>query len=204
MEIAPQQAAPLVLASRSQTRRRILEGLGLRFEAIPADLPETALLAELNAAGLSIPSQAMILAATKAQVVASRAPREAVIIGSDQILDFDGAALETPVNPEAARDRLRMLRGKRHDLVAAVALVHRGRMAGQAFERVAIWMRDYSDAELDAYFDLAPPADLETVGAYAFESLGARLIERVEGDWFAALGMPVWPLLRRLRALSTE
>ena len=205
MYIQKNQSLRLILASRSESRRRILADAGLAFEQAPADLDETAMLAELENSGLSIPSRALVLSASKAQAVAARIKDpDAVYIGSDQILELDGAALEGPRSKEEAAERLRMLKGRSHDLVAGVALVKGGRMAGQTYRRVTVRMRDFSTEELETYLEQASAAALSTVGAYELEGLGALLIDEIEGDWHAALGMPLWPLLRLLRKLSPE
>ena len=181
----------------------MLEGAGVVFEALPADLDETARLEELAARGAPIEERAMALAEAKAWAVAGRIDDpEAVVIGSDQILDLDGAALESPRNRDEAAERLRILAGRRHDLVAGLAVIHRGELAARTAERVAVHMRAYSREEIASYLEQAPEAALHTVGAYELEGIGARLLDRLEGDWFSALGMPLWPLLATLRRIE--
>lgn len=190
----------LILASRSSVRARILADAGLAFEAVPAVLNETALLADLAAEGLDNAAKARRLAEAKALAVSGReAHCDALVIGADQILDLHGAAFEAPVSKAEARERLLKLRGRRHRLLSGVALARGGAVIGAAAEAVTIEMRRYSEAELDRYLALASESDLETVGGYALEARGAVLVERIDGDWFSALGLPLFPLLEMLR-----
>ena len=123
----------------------------------------------------------------------------ALVVGADQILDSGGYWFEKPADAEAARAQLKALRGKRHTLVSAAAVVRNGSVVWRATDRAHLTMRDFSDEFLDAYIVTAGAELLQSVGAYRLEGLGAQLFERVEGDFFTILGLPLLPLLGFLR-----
>ncbi|MEL6978220.1 MAG: nucleoside triphosphate pyrophosphatase [Pseudomonadota bacterium] len=203
MRVAAQQALDLTLASRSPVRRRLLKAAGLRFDIAPAALDETALLTELEMVrpALSFEARATALARAKAKAVSARLPDQ-IVIGADQILEFEGEAYEAPDGRAEAAARLKALRGKSHRLISGVAVVRAGEVLGAEAQGVSVVMRAFDDQELQAYLDQAGEEVFGTVGAYALEELGARLVERIDGDWFAALGLPLWPLLRMLEPLE--
>lgn len=163
------------------------------------------MLNELAARKVPMERRAIALSEAKAKKVALELDDpKAVVIGSDQILDLDGAALEAPGSRDEARERLLLLRGRRHDLVCGAAVFLGATLVESVATRVAAHVRDFSDEELDIYLQSVPEAALHTVGAYALEGLGARLIDRLEGDWFAALGLPLWPVLGILRRIADK
>jgi len=191
-------APPLVLASASSTRRRLLAESGVVVCVDPASIPETEMIAASRAKGASAGDCAGFLAEAKAAEVSARHPR-AFVIGADQMLDCEGDWLEKPHDLGAARAQLARLRGRTHRLFSAVAVLRDGRRLWSALDRAALTMRPFSDAFLDDYLARTGDDALHSVGAYRLEGLGAQLFERIEGDFFTILGLPLLPLLGFLR-----
>lgn len=189
---------PLVLASASATRLRLLAEAGVAAIAEPADIAESEIIASLRAEGALAGECAAALAEAKASRVSARHPG-ALVIGADQILDCEGEWLEKPRDLDAARAQLRRLRGKPHALLSAVAAVRDGGRLWHALDRAELLMRPFGDAFLDDYLARTGSEVLHSVGAYRLEGLGAQLFERVEGDFFTILGLPLLPLLGFLR-----
>ena len=189
---------PLVLASASAARRRLLEVAGLTFATRPAAVDEMEVKRSARAEGTSAEDAAMLLAALKAERVAAREPN-AIVIGADQILVCDGAWFDKPEHIDAARKQLRVLRGKSHVLSTAIVCQRGGQRLWQHLARPRLVMRAVSDAFLDAYLAAEGTAVTSSVGAYRVEGLGIHLFERIEGEHAAVLGLPMLPLLGFLR-----
>ncbi len=188
----------LVLASASSARRAVLEGAGLRFEALPAAVDEAAIKEAAQAEGIPPADAAIMLAEAKAERIARRHP-DALVIGCDQLLVCEGTWFDKPADVEAARGHLLALRGRRHELVTAV-LCHRG--GQRIWQHVAVprlTMRAFSDAFLDAYLIAEGERVTQSVGAYRLEGPGVQLFTRVEGEHAAVLGLPLLALLEFLR-----
>jgi septum formation protein len=186
------RAAPLVLASKSKVRRTLLEAAGIPVEIDPADIDERA--AEAPHAGASPEKIALLLAHDKALAVARRRPGS-LVLGADQTLALGNHRFSKPATISAAREQLASLSGKTHALHAGVAVVRDGKIL---FETVAIahlTMRALSNTALDAYLSAAGERILSSVGAYQLEGLGVHLFEKIEGDHFTILGLPLLPLL---------
>jgi septum formation protein len=187
---------PLVLASQSKARQTLLANAGIAFESEPAEIDERAVQAS---SGLVAPGDiASLLAREKAGFVSARRP-DHYVIGADQTLALGARIFNKPAGRAQAADQLRALAGHRHELHAAVAVARDGKIL---FEHVAIarmTMRQLGDTEIDAYLNEAGAAVTSSVGAYQFEGLGVHLFEKIEGDHFTILGLPLLPLLAFLR-----
>jgi len=186
----------LVLASQSPARNALLRATGLRFEASPAPIDERALEAELL--GKSPAAVAQRLAEAKALVVARSRPG-ASVVGADQVLALDGELLHKPADMSAARQQLERLKGRTHQLHCGVALARDGELLWSDVYGARLTMRDFTPAERDDVLALEGEAALASVGAYRLEGPSVRLFERVEGDYFTILGLPLLPLLAALR-----
>lgn len=188
----------LLLASRSETRRHMLEAAGVTFEAVSAPLNEEESKAGLEVAGFDPRDMAEMLAELKAKSVAA-APGE-LVIGADQVLELDdGTMLSKPGSREEALAQLRTMSGGTHYLHSAAVAVEGGERVWGQTETVAMDVRNLSDTFLEAYLDSEYEAVRHNVGAYRIEGMGAQLFEEVAGSHFAILGLPLLPLLAYLR-----
>ena len=189
-------AVTLLLASKSGTRRAMLEAAEVPFEFVDAAFDEEAAkerLGSLSGAGL-----AAALAEGKARAVTAAAGD--LVLGSDQTLERDnGSLLSKPSSREDAFAQLKALSGRTHALHSAASIVENGVPAWQHVETVRLTMRSLSDAFIESYLDREYEAIRWSVGGYRIEGLGAQLFERIEGSHFAILGLPLLPLLAYLR-----
>jgi len=191
--LAPQ---PLVLASKSDVRGKILAAAGLRFEIRPAQIDERAV--EAQAGPLHAAAAARLLARKKAESVAASQPGR-LVLGADQTLARGNKRFSKPANRAEAAEQLRDLRGRTHELNSALALVRDGAVLFEHVDSARLTMRNFSDAFLNDYLDMAGGAALASVGGYQLEGVGVHLFERVDGDYFTILGLPLLPLLAFLR-----
>jgi septum formation protein len=187
----------LVLASASAARRQILAAAGLAFEVETPRLDEKAAKASLRDQGLQPRNQALRLAELKALSVA-RASAD-LVIGADQMLALAGEVFDKPNDAGEAREHLLRLRGNTHELITAAVIAREGVVVWRHVDRPQLTMRAFSEAFLDLYLQRAGEVVLRSVGGYQLEGLGAQLFERVEGDYFSVLGLPLLPLLAFLR-----
>ncbi len=187
---------PLVLASKSDVRGKMLAAIGLRFEIRPAQIDERAV--EAKAGTTDAAAVARLLARAKADAVA-RSVTGRLVLGADQTLARDAKRFSKPANRAEAAEQLRALRGRTHELYSALALVRDGAMLFDCVASARLTMRYISDRFLDDYLDMAGAAALASVGAYQLEGIGIHLFERVDGDYFTILGLPLLPLLNFLR-----
>jgi septum formation protein len=186
----------LVLASKSAARRAMLEGAGVTFSVHVADVDEDAVKAvhdPADAAGLAVE-----LARVKALAVSRHDP-DAWVLGADQTLAFDGGLISKARSLEEARARLSTMRGKPHALHSGAALAHNGQIVWSGVDTALMRVRAFSDAFLDAYLDREGESLLSSVGSYKLEGMGSQLFDRIDGDYFTVLGLPLWPVLTELR-----
>ena len=188
---------PLILASQSRARQTLLANAGIDFEAIPAHIDERAVQ---QGSGLSAPGDiAALLAREKALAVSVRLPGR-FVVGADQTLALGEQLFSKPAGRAQAAKQLRALAGRRHDLHSAVAVARNGKILFSDVSAAQMTMRQLTGADIRAYLDHAGEAVTSSVGAYQLEGLGVHLFERIEGDHFTILGLPLLPLLAFLRS----
>ena len=189
----------LVLASSSRSRKTMLTAAGVSFIADPASVDEGAVKKTLSAKQANATTVAETLAMMKADEVSHRHP-EALVIGSDQMLACGGRWFDKPVDRATAKAQLLDLRGRKHELIAAVTVVRGNRPLWRHLDRASLVMRAFSEAFVDEYLDRVGDDALLSVGAYQVEGQGIQLFEAIEGDVFTIMGMPLLPLLGFLRS----
>jgi len=188
--------APLILASQSRARKMLLANAGLDFEAKPADIDERAVQ---EASNLSSPHEiALLLAREKSKAVSAQHPGR-YVVGADQTLALGERLFTKPSGRAQAMAQLRDLAGCMHELHSAAAVALDGAILFEDASIARMTMRQMSEAELSGYLDAAGDAVTTSVGAYQLEGLGVHLFERIEGDHFTILGLPLLPLLAFLR-----
>ncbi|WP_439407549.1 Maf family nucleotide pyrophosphatase [Bradyrhizobium sp. DASA03076] len=188
---------PLILASQSSARKMLLANAGLEFKAITADIDERGIQV---ASKLSNPREiGLLLAREKAKAVSTNHPGS-YVIGADQTLALGDRLFNKPAGRTQALAHLRDLAGRTHELNSAVAVAHDGKILFEDVSIARMTMRQMTEAELSAYLDAAGEAVTTSVGAYQLEGLGIHLFERLEGDHFTILGLPLLPLLAFLRS----
>jgi len=188
---------PLILASQSRARQSLLANAGIAFEVVPAEIDERAVQ---QGSGLSAAREiAALLAREKALSVSSKKPGR-VVVGADQTLALGNTLFSKPAGRAQASEQLRALAGNSHQLCSAVAVARNGKILFSDVVSARMTMRRLKEAEIDAYLDQAGAAATVSVGAYQLEGLGVHLFERIEGDHFTILGLPLLPLLAFLRS----
>lgn len=189
--------SPLILASQSSARKMLLANAGLEFKAVTADIDERGIQAGSR---LSNPREiALLLAREKAKAVSAGHPGS-YVIGADQTLALGMRLFNKPAGRAQAMAQLRDLAGNSHELNSAVAVARDGKIVFEDVSVARMTMREMTEAELSAYLDAAGDAVTTSVGAYQLEGLGIHLFERIEGDHFTILGLPLLPLLAFLRS----
>ena len=187
---------PLVLASKSEIRRALLADAGIPVDVSPADIDERGI--EQCATTRDAGDIALVLARAKAQTIAARLPGR-LVLGADQTLALGERRFSKPADRAAARDQLKALRGQTHELHTAVALARDGAIAFEHREAAGLTMRAFSDGFLESYLDAMGGAVTASVGGYQLEKAGVQLFERIDGDHFVILGLPLVALLAYLR-----
>jgi septum formation protein len=187
---------PLILASKSAVRRRILAAAGVPVETRPAPIDERAVEARSHVHEAA--EVARVLAGAKAHTVAAEMPAR-IVLGADQTLTLDGQRFSKPTDRDSARAQLLALRGKTHRLHSALTIVRDGVVLFEHSDSATLTMRDFSDRFIESYLDTAGTAAYASVGGYQIENVGTHLFARIEGDYFTILGLPLLPLLAYFR-----
>jgi septum formation protein len=190
-------ATNIVLASTSAIRMQVLTAAGVPFEAVPAGVDETTIKDSLLAEGVGPRDIADALAEAKAVKVSRR--RQGLVIGADQTLDFEGRLFDKAETVDEARARLQEMRGKSHKLHCGMVVARDGQPIWREVVTTTLRMRPFSDAYLEGYLARNAPGILSSVGCYQLEGEGVQLFDKIEGDYFAILGLSLIPLLDFLR-----
>jgi septum formation protein len=188
---------PLILASQSRARQTLLAGAGIKFEAVPADIDERAVQ---HASGMTAPGDIAALLAREKSLSVSSQLSGRLVVGADQTLALGSRLFSKPAGRVQAAEQLRALAGGVHELHSAVAVARDGEIVFAALTSACMTMRKLDEAEIEAYLDEAGEAATSSVGAYQLEGLGVHLFERIEGDYFTILGLPLLQLLAFLRS----
>lgn len=188
---------PLVLASSSDTRAQLLRQARVPFDIDVPRIDEESIKASLSAEKATPRNIADALAEFKARKVSDR-HADVLVLGCDQVLDFEGEVLSKPVSPDDALDQLRRMRGKRHTLLSAAVIYENGQPQWRHVGQVRLLMRQASDSFLEAYVVRNWDDIRHAVGGYRLEEEGVRLFTRIDGDYFNVLGMPLLELLAYL------
>lgn len=188
----------LILASASTARAQMLRAAGVEIEIIPARVDESELKLSLKQQEADPETAAIALAELKAlQISCSRPGR--LVLGADQMLDCGGTWFDKPESRATAKAQLQALRGKTHRLTSAAVLARDGQRIWHNAAAARLTMRAFTDAFLEGYLDEAGEAVLSSVGAYQLEGLGAQMFQKIDGDFFTILGLPLLPVLDILR-----
>lgn len=188
----------IILASASRHRAKLLDDAGILFACIPSTLDERSIEAPLESADVTPEDRAVILAEAKAVDVSEKHPGR-YVIGCDQILALEGKVLHKPKDMQAARRRLLEMSGKTHYLFSAVVLVRDGEAIWRHVAPCAMKLRSLSPEFIGRYLADVGDVVLSSVGAYQIEGRGVQLFEKIEGDLFSIIGLPLLPLLEALR-----
>jgi septum formation protein len=188
---------PMILASQSRARQQLLFNAGISFEAVPAEIDERAVQ---QSSGLNAPGDiAALLAREKALSVSVRQHGK-FVVGADQTLALGKQLFSKPAGRTQAAEQLRALAGHGHELHSAVAVARDGKILFEGAGLARMTMRPLAESEIEAYLDEAGEVVTSSVGAYQLEGLGVHLFERIEGDHFTILGLPLLQLLAFLRS----
>ena len=186
----------IVLASKSASRRAMLDAAGVSYEAIPADIDERAL--EEGIAGCTPGEIAEALSVAKAEAVARLNPGR-LVLGSDSLVVCDGGRFDKPTSRENAAEHLRFFSGKVMELHSGAALVRDDTCVWSAQSLAQLHVRELSDSFIEHYLEAEWPEISYCAGAFRIEAMGPQLFERIEGDQFTVLGMPMLQVLEALR-----
>lgn len=187
---------PIILASQSAIRAALLKNAGVAFRAVRPAADEERLKDRARAEGLGPEETALFLAREKALSIAAPG---ALVIGADQILEFEGRAFDKPRTMAEAAARLLQMQGAAHTLINALVVARDGEIRFENLSRPVLRMRAMGTRDIEAYLERAGEGALASVGAYQVEGAGAQLFEGIDGDYFAVLGLALFPLLAALR-----
>ena len=188
----------IVLASLSRTRQDMMNAAGIKFHALPPQLDEDALKDELLSEG-SIHPRELALRLAEAKALSLTQAKDAIVIGADQTLSCDDVLFNKASDETELKERLERLKGKTHHLHAAVVCAKNGEIVFSHLEDASLTMRNFSDSFLASYLQNSGRSALSSVGGYQLENAGIQLFEKIEGNYFAILGLPLLPLLAFLR-----
>lgn len=191
----------IILASKSQHRFQLMAGAGLEFEAIPAEINERAIEETFQNRSLMPADLSQLLADSKSVYVSEQHP-DAYVIGSDQTLSLHGELFHKPQNMDQARRHLLKLSGKTHELNSAISLSQNGKILWQHVSVAYLTMRQLTPEFIGRHLSRAGSNVLTSVGAYQLEKEGVQLFEKIDGDFFTIVGLPMLPLLKKLRQLE--
>lgn len=194
-------AGTLVLASASPFRRMLLENAGISFQARAAEIDERAIESQAEQQGVAPEEVALILAEAKARNVGTAFPAD-IIIGSDQTMSLGARVYHKPRNMDEARDHLLSLSGQVHQLNSGIVLTRGDAVLWRHVSSARMSVRTLSAAFIEAHLLRVGTKALSSVGAYQLEGEGIQLFEKIDGDYFTILGLPMLPLLAKLRELK--
>ena len=190
----------VILASSSPSRRKILNSSGINFSAKAPDVDEDSLKKKFK----GTPKKLALMLAEKKALSLSSKHSSALIVGADQVLSFRGSAFNKPKSLKEAKKNLKLFRGKTHKLESATAIAHNGKIVWRHEESPKLTMRNFSNAFLEHYINSAGDKTLLSSGGYSIEKQGSQLFSKIEGDFFSIIGLPLIPLLQKLRKLNCE
>jgi nucleoside triphosphate pyrophosphatase len=188
---------PLVLASQSKARQSLLGSAGIEFQAIPAEIDERSVQ---QSAALAGPQEIAAFLAREKALAVSRSEPGKYVVGADQTLALGSRLFTKPTSRAQAAEQLRALAGLTHELYAAVAVARDGKILFEELAVAHMTVRPLDEAQIGRYLDEAGDSVTSSVGAYRLEGLGVHLFERIDGDHFTILGLPLVPLLAFLRS----
>ncbi len=191
----------IILASKSQTRIQLLANAGINFETDTARIDERKIESLASEKGYDQQAMTQDLADAKAKEVSKRHP-QAIVIGADQTLSINSSYLHKPADFEALRAQLQLLRAQTHTLCAAVSIYKDGKPIWGHQSAAHLTMRGFSDSERDKIIELEGENLLKSVGGYRLEGPSIGLFDKIDGDYFTILGLPLLPLLAALRDLK--
>ena len=192
----------IILASKSSIRQKLLQSAGVQFKAVAANIDEETAKVGMREIGLSPASQAFELAKMKAQKISNG--NSDLVIGCDQILNFENQAFDKVDDIAQAKQKLKLLQGKTHYLEGSLVIMQSGNLIWRFDSKAELTMHSLTDEEINHYLEASGEQILNAVGCYELEGLGAQLFSKINGDYFAILGLPLIELLAFLRQYQTS